>query len=57
MLTITRVPLPPSVVTGYEAEDRNGYEDGQNNIRGNDGHYSSHVYEIAGVTFCIRVKT
>lgn len=42
-LTIMRTPLPPSLVVSHKAEDRNSDEDGQDDVRGHDGHHRAHV--------------
>lgn len=40
-----------------EAENRNGDKDSQDNIRGNNAHYGTHIYNITGTTLCERETT
>lgn len=57
VLTIMRIPFSPSVVVSCKAEHRNSDDDGQDNVRSNNGHYRLHVYQVTGTTFCERAKT
>ncbi|KAF0045297.1 hypothetical protein F2P81_001826 [Scophthalmus maximus] len=52
MLTIMRIPPSLSLVVTRKAEHRNSDEDGQGNVRGDNGNYRPNAYEVTGTTIC-----